>query len=117
MLDAASVERETRTWSMALHLSLFAGYLLPFAGFIAPIVIWQVKKDELPGVDAHGRNVMNWIISHAVYWGVSFLLLVLLIGIPMMTVLFVASVVFPIIGAIKAADGKTWSYPGSMPLL
>lgn len=116
MLDPVDVERETRTWSMALHLSLFAGYVLPFAGFIAPIVIWQVKKDDLPEIDAHGRNVMNWLISHAVYWGVSFLLIVLFIGIPMMIVLGVVSVVFPIIAAIKAADGKAWRYPGAMPL-
>ena len=60
-------ERETRTWAMFLHFSLLAGYVAPIAGLIAPNIIWQVQKDKLPGIDEHGKVVVNWIISLILY--------------------------------------------------
>jgi len=42
---------------MFLHFSLLAGYVVPIAGLIAPIIIWQLKKNELPGLDEHGKVV------------------------------------------------------------
>ncbi len=60
---------ETRKWAFILHMSVLAGFALPPAGFIAPIVIWQLKKNELPGIDAHGKNAVNWIISAAGLYG------------------------------------------------
>src|SRR5947207_2717362 len=54
----AVMDQQTRQWAMVLHLSQFAGYAVPLAGLIAPIVIWQVKKNELPGIDAHGKIIM-----------------------------------------------------------
>src|SRR5262249_2068431 len=59
--------RQTNQWAFILHLSLLAGYLLPFAGLVLPIIIWQLKKGDLPGIDAHGKIVVNWIISAGIY--------------------------------------------------
>jgi len=99
---------------MALHLSLLAGYLIPFAGWIAPIVIWQVKKAEMPELDVHGRIAANWMVSLVIYAALSMLLVVVLVGIPLLWALGIIAVVFPIIGAIKASQGEVWRYPGSM---
>lgn len=104
-------DEQTRNWAMALHLSCFAGYLVPMAGFIAPIVIWQVKKEQLPGIDAHGRNVTNWLISLIIYLSISVGLCFILVGIPLLIVLGILMVVFPIIGGIKASNGEAWRYP------
>ena len=108
-------ERETRTWAMFLHFSLLAGYVAPIAGLIAPIIIWQVQKDKLPGIDEHGKVVVNWIISLILYANLSALLSFIFIGIPMLIVLIVATIIFPIIGGIKANDGQLWKYPLSIP--
>ena len=108
-------ERETRTWAMFLHFSLLAGYVAPIAGLIAPIIIWQVQKDKLPGIDEHGKVVVNWLISLILYLILSALLLFIFIGIPMLIVLIVATIIFPIIGGIKANDGQLWKYPLSIP--
>ena len=108
-------ERETRTWAMFLHFSLLAGYVAPIAGLIAPIIIWQVQKDKLPGIDEHGKVVVNWIISLILYAILSTLLSFIFIGIPMLIVLIVATIIFPIIGGIKANDGQLWKYPLSIP--
>lgn len=59
----STVEQQTRQWAMFLHFSILAGFLFPLAGLVAPIVIWQLKKTELPGIDVHGKVVVNWILS------------------------------------------------------
>lgn len=115
--DPAEQEAQTRMWSMFLHLSIFAGYIVPIAGWVAPIVIWQVKKNELPGIDIHGKNAVNWIISHAIYLCVGVMLFFVLVGIPFLLALGVVAVVFPVIAAIKANDGEVWKYPLSITFL
>ncbi|MEQ1904162.1 MAG: DUF4870 domain-containing protein, partial [Pirellulaceae bacterium] len=56
------MDQNTRTWAMILHLSVFAGYLVPMAGLLAPILIWQLKKNEMPELDAHGKMVLNFMV-------------------------------------------------------
>jgi uncharacterized protein len=107
-------DQETRKWAFILHISVLAAFVLPLAGLIAPIVIWQLKKDELPGLDAHGKNAINWIISAAIYLVVSVPLVLVIIGIPMLIALGAAGIVFPIIAAIKANHGEVWKYPLSI---
>lgn len=106
-----------RQWNMILHFSLLAGFVAPMAGFVAPILIWQLKKEELPEIDAHGKIVVNWLISSMIYGAVSFALCFILIGIPMLIILGILCVAFPIIGGIKANDGILWKYPLSITFL
>jgi uncharacterized protein len=106
-----SLDAQTRQWAMFLHLSQLASYFVPPAGLIAPIVIWQLKKDELPGIDVHGKNVTNWIISSMIYAIASVLLISLIVGIPLVVACVLLSILFPIIGAVKANNGEVWKYP------
>lgn len=109
------MEHETRTWAMFLHFSLLAGYVVPMAGLVAPIIIWQVQKDKLPGIDEHGKVAANWLISLIIYLVAGLLLSFIFIGIPVLIVLGVLSIIFPIIGGIKANNGQLWKYPLSIP--
>lgn len=110
-IDPATTEQQTRLWGLILHLSMLAGSALPLAGFIAPIVIWQLKKDELPGIDAHGKNAVNWMISQLIYMATGLVLMIVFIGFPIVIVVGLLGVIFPIIAAIKANQGETWKYP------
>jgi len=112
-----SKDQQTRQWAFLLHLSLLAGFLIPLAGLVVPILIWQLKKDDLPGIDPHGRVVANWIISEIVYAVACGVLALLVIGIPLLMALFAIGIIFPIIGGIKANDGIVWKYPLSIPFL
>ncbi len=103
------------TWAMLLHLSQFMGYFVPLAGLLAPILIWQLKVADLPGLDNHGKVVANWILSLLIYSVLSGILVLLLIGIPMLFILVILSIVFPIIGGLKAGQGELWVYPMSIP--
>ena len=107
---------DDKTWAVILHLSQFCGFLVPLAGLVVPIILWQLKKDSSALIDEHGRIVANWIVTAIIAGVVSGLLCFVLIGIPLLTILGIVCIVFPIIGAIKANEGIAWPYPGSLKL-
>ena len=107
-------QQQVGQWALFLHLSQLAGYVVPFAGWIAPILIWQLKKQEMPALDAHGKVVVNWILSALIYATVCVILIFFVIGIPLLIVLMLLGLIFPIIGAIKASNGEVWPYPLSI---
>ncbi len=116
-LIATEQDRDTRNWAMILHLSLLSGLLVPMAGLVVPIVIYVLKKDELPGLVPHGRVVFNWMISALIYALVSLVLIFILVGFLTLFALVIASIIFPIIGGIKASEGELWPYPLSISFL
>ncbi len=107
-------DQETKQWAMALHLSQLAGFLVPLAGFIVPILIWQLKKEEMPELNVHGKIVVNWMISQLIYGLICFLLIFVVIGFFLLAVLGLMGIIFPVIGGIKASEGKIWKYPLSL---
>ncbi|MBP3959405.1 DUF4870 domain-containing protein [Gemmata sp. G18] len=116
-LSPRELEKKAREWGMFLHLSLFAGHVIPLGGIIVPIVIWQMKKDELPKIDRHGKNAVNWLISFALYFIISAVLCLVFIGFVLLPVVVVLGIVFPIIAAMKANEGRVWKYPLAIPFL
>lgn len=114
--DHEAGDSETRNWAMVLHLSLLSGLVVPLAGLIVPIVIYVVKKDALPGLVPHGHVVFNWMISAILYGIVSVLLILVGIGVLLLVVLAIVSIIFPIIGGVKATEGEVWPYPLSIPV-
>lgn len=112
--NAVDEMADENTWGMLLHLSQFCGYAIPLAGLVIPIVMWQWKKDASVTIDRHGRIVVNWMISELIYLIVFSILSAFLIGIPFLLALIIMAIAYPIIGAVKARNGKTWIYPLSI---
>ena len=111
------VNLQPKQWAMFLHFSILAGFIVPFAGLILPIILWQIKKDEIPEIDVHGKIVVNWLISAIIYSAVCLLLTFLLIGIPLLFILAGLCIVIPVIGGIKANNGEVWNYPLTIQIL
>lgn len=108
---------EERQMAMFLHLSQLASVVVPLAGIILPIVLWQTQKEKMPALDAHGKMVANWMISAVIYAVASVVLMLVLVGFLLILVLAVLSIVFPIVGAIKANNGILWDYPLTIKFL
>jgi len=108
---------EQRQTGMFLHLSQLASLIIPVAGLVVPIVIWQTQKDKMPALDAHGKMVANWMISAIIYSVVSVILMFVLVGFLTILAVAVMAIVFPIIGAIKANNGELWEYPLTIKFL
>jgi uncharacterized protein len=102
---------EINQFCMLLHLSQFAGYVVPMAGTVLPIIMWATNKDQSELIDKHGKNILNWMISSFIYMIVGFILVFVFIGIPLLIALAICSIIFIIIGAVKANDGIIYKYP------
>ncbi len=109
---------EKKPWGMdmpsfltLLHLSQLAGLLLPYAGLVLPLVMWLTNRDDFPEVDRHGKMIVNWMISLTIYLVVAAILTLLIIGLPLLIVLALLALIFPIVGGIKAGNGELWHYP------
>jgi len=107
------------TWSALIHFSQFCGYLVPLAGLVVPIVIWQVKKDQSKAIDLHGKIVANWMITVAILAIAIGVLSLFLTKFPLLLLLSgalvaIPAIAFPIIGGMKANKGEAWPYPLSI---
>ena len=109
---------DEKQMGLLLHLSQLANIVLFPAGVIAAILIWQLNKDKIPALDAHGKMVTNWMISMIIYGIISVILIfAFFIGLIPLLGLMIAGIVFPIIGAIKANNGEFWEYPLTIKFL
>jgi uncharacterized Tic20 family protein len=106
-------DRETNQWAMFIHFSILAGWAIPLAGLIVPIILWQVKKDELPGIVPHAHIVLNWIVTSLVYAAICFVLMIVLIGFLGFIALGLVTIIYAVIGGLKANEGEVWEYPGT----
>ncbi len=104
---------EAKQWAMFAHLSALVGYLIPFGSIIGPLVIWQIKKNEMPFVDDQGKEALNFQITVAILAIVAILLILILIGVLLLWALAIADLVFIIIAAIAANNGQAYRYPFS----
>jgi len=102
---------EEKQFIMFMHLSQLTSLITPGAGIILPIVMWVTNKEQSQLIDTHGKNITNWMISSFIYGIISGILIFAFIGIPMLFALGICSIVFAVIGGIKANEGTIYKYP------
>lgn len=96
--------------AVLLHLSTFGGIVIPGLGLLLPLILWLTNRQR-PAIDAVGKEVMNYVILAVIATVASVLLVLCLIGYVLLLALVVATIVFPIIGAVKASNGEFFRYP------
>jgi uncharacterized Tic20 family protein len=108
-----------------------AEFILPFGNILGPLIVWQLKKNEIPSVDVHGKESLNFQITVtllAFLICIPLMLLMIgfelapLIGIASLVVLVIAgikaaSLVLLVIAGIKANNGEAFAYPFSLKLV
>lgn len=58
---------ENRQLLVLTHLSQLLDLVTGVGGFIAPLVIWLTKKDDVIDMDLHGKAILNFRISMFIY--------------------------------------------------
>ena len=106
--------KEERQWAMFAHLSALVGGLLTSAiggwgFFIGPLVIWLMKKDEMPFVADQAKEALNFNITVSAIFLLLLIFTILTIGI--------GALVLIIMAAIKANDGVAYRYPFAIRLV
>ena len=121
----ANPDNDARMWNMLCHLSALAGLTpIPLANILGPLIVWQIKKNQFPSVDIHGKASVNFQISVtiAIFVGLvaAFALHFFCIGFllfPIVGIIWLLGMIFAVVAAIKANNGEDYKYPWSLELI
>lgn len=110
--------REDKQLLVITHLSQLLDFVSGIGGFIVPLIIWLVKKDEIIGMDAHGKAILNFRISMFIYVLICIPLILLLgLGILGLIALSFFYLIFPIVNAIRVSNNQEPNYPFSLKII
>lgn len=112
-----TLSREVRQWAMFCHFSAFLGMWFPFGSLIGPLVLWQVKREVDPFIDAQGKEALNFQITVAIASAICYLLMFVLIGFALLALVLIGALVLTIIAGIKANEGVAYRYPFTWRLI
>src|SRR4030042_5898484 len=93
---------DSKTMAMLCHL------LGIFTWFIGPLIIWLIKKDKDKFVDDQGKEALNFQITVGIAYVVSGITAFLCIGVILGMATWVCTLVFCIMGALKANKGEAY---------
>ena len=97
---------------MFIHLSALSGLIgVPFGHIVGPLILWLIKREGNPTLDAHGKEALNFQITSVIYGIVAAILLIVLIGFVLLPLVVIANLVLTIVGAVKASKGELYRYP------
>ncbi|MEX0819652.1 MAG: DUF4870 domain-containing protein [Pirellulaceae bacterium] len=102
-LDGLS--NDERTFGMLSHL------LGIFTGFIGPLVIWLIKKDESEFVDDQAKEALNFQLTVMIGQVINCGLMLVCIGYFTFLALLVLTVIFCVMATVAANKGERYRYP------
>ena len=100
------VPSDSRGWAAAAQLIPIIGF-----GFIAPLVIWLIKRDEDAFVEYWAREALNFQLTLLIWIIIGIVTLIIIVGIFILIAVGIAALVLAIIAGVKAASGEFWRYP------
>jgi uncharacterized Tic20 family protein len=104
--------QDEKNLALIMHVLSLVGFSL-----IGPLIIWLIKKDESAFINIQGRELLNFQLSILIYAVICIPLCFILIGIPMLFVVGIASLILTIIGLIRATEGKIYRFPLTIRML
>jgi len=115
---AAEIPKEERQWAAFAHLAaLFILILPPVGGFLGPLVIWILKKDEMPFVREQGRESLNFQLTVLLAMAVAAALMLVLVGFVLLPLIALANFVLVVVATLQVSDGRSYRYPFNLRLI
>jgi len=107
------IASEAKTMAMLCHL------LAIFTGFLAPLIIWLVKKDSSTYVDEQGKESLNFQISVALALLAAGILTPVTcgFGVILFPIIGICDLIFCIIATVKVNNGEHYRYPFALRLI
>jgi uncharacterized Tic20 family protein len=99
------------------NMGLLTHILGIFTGFLGPLIIWLVKKDQSVFIDDQGKETLNFKITTLLAYLVAGALSCLFIGLFIIPVIFLLEVIFGIMGAMANSRGEAYRYPFALRLV
>jgi len=108
---AGELTSDDKTMAMLAHL------LGIVVGFVGPLIIWLIKKDQSKFVDYHGKEALNFQITVLIGYIVSSILSMVLIGCVTGAAVWIMSLIWSIIAGMAANKGEYYKYPVSIRII
>lgn len=108
---ATAITDDDRTMAVLIHV------LAIFTGFLGPLIVWLIKRDQSVFVDHHGKEALNLQITLFLAWIVTFLAVFVLIGLLFIPFLLIIGLLFPILAAVAANRGEFYRFPAVIRFL
>ncbi|MBO9563448.1 MAG: DUF4870 domain-containing protein [Niastella sp.] len=99
---------DERTMAILSHVLCLVG------GFIPPLIIYLVKKDESKFIAEHAKESLNFQITCII---ICVVLFISIIGIFLLWLLGIVATVLIIIATIRASENKVYRYPFNIRLI
>ena len=110
--------REDKQLLVLTHLSQLLDFVSGVGGFIVPLVIWLIKKDEIVDMDRQGKEILNFRISMFIYILICIPLILLLgLGILGLIVIGFFYLIFHIVNAVRVSNGQEPNYPLTLKII
>jgi uncharacterized Tic20 family protein len=108
--SAPLTETEDRQWASFAHLG-------GIIGFLPALIIWLVFKDRGSFTNTEAKEALNFQITVAIVYIIGSILTVIVIGPLISLAAAIVSIVFSIMGFLKAKDGIAYRYPFALRLI
>jgi uncharacterized Tic20 family protein len=117
--NAPQVSKEEQSWTMGCHLAALTGFIgIPFGNLLGPLIVWLVKRAEMPMVDQHGKESLNFQITVTIAMLISGVLCFVLIGFVLVPIVYIGALILTIMAAVKVSNGDmAYKYPLTIRLL
>lgn len=116
--QALQVSKQEQNWAMLCHLSALAGFVFPFGNLIGPLVVWLLKRAEMPQVERHGKESLNFQITVTIAALICIPLMFVLIGFALIFVVAIGALVLTVMATVKVSNGEFgYAYPFTIRLL
>ena len=110
--NAPQVSKDEQNWAMGCHLAALSGFVIPFGNIVGPLVVWLIKRGEMPMVDQHGKESLNFQITATIAALICIPLIPLFcIGGLLGLAVQIVRIIFSIIGTIESNKGNAYRYP------
>ena len=111
-VPSPSPKGNDKIWAILSHLSALFG-----VGILLPLVVYLAMRGDSDYVASNAREALNFHLSLLIYTIVCIPLVFILVGIPILILIGLASLVFAIVAAIKASDGGCYRYPATLRMV
>jgi uncharacterized Tic20 family protein len=112
-MNDVAVSQDDRTMAMIGHLSGIV------AGFIGPLIIWLINKEKADKgwLNGQAKEALNFQITMLIAWFVAGILTMVLIGMLLVPIIFIANIILCIMAGMKANEGVAYRYPFALRLI
>jgi uncharacterized Tic20 family protein len=112
-MNDVAVSQDDRTMAMIGHLSGIV------AGFIGPLIIWLINKEKADKawLNEQAKEALNFQITMLIAWFVAGILTMVLIGMLLVPIIFIANIILCIMAGMKANEGVAYRYPFALRLI